>query len=338
MPREANPVTTTPRALGFGFAFFLGVVAADAAHAADHVRIMVGGVEKILYLPAKLADQLGYYKDEGLDVELINVTTGSVSETALLSGTAEAAVGAYEQTIHIQAKGKFVTSIAQISACPQEALLVSSKATDVKTPADLKGKTIGVTGFGSLTHFLSLDLLVRAGLKPSDASFLAVGSGNTFITTMQQARIDAGMTQEPTVSILLDKKQASVLVDLRTPEDTRKALGGDYPGSSLYVRYDWIEQHKDLAAKLSHAFQRALGYIASHSAEDIASKMPAGYYNDSKDVYVASLKASQPAFTKDGRMPDDGPKTVLSILTQFGKDVKADKIDLSKTYTNEFIK
>jgi NitT/TauT family transport system substrate-binding protein len=312
-------------------------ISTTAAHAADKVRIMVGGLEKILYLPAKLADQLGYYKDEGLDVELINVAAGSVSETALLSGTAEAAVGAYEQTIHIQAKGKYVTEIAQISACPQEALLVSTKA-NVKTPADLKGATIGVTGFGSFTHFLTMDILARAGLKPSDASYLAVGAGNTFITAMEQDRTQAGMTQEPTVSILIERKDAHILVDMRTAADTQKALGGDYPGSSIYVRNDWIQSHKDTAAKLSQAFQRALQYMASHSAEEIADKMPASYYNGNKALYVASLKTSLPGFTKDGRMPEDGPKTVIEVLNKFSKDIQGKNIDLSKTYTNEFIK
>jgi NitT/TauT family transport system substrate-binding protein len=319
-------------------ALLLFTASASVARAAEPVRIMVGGIEKILYLPAKLADQLGYYKDEGLNVELISVSTGSVSETGLLSGSAEAVVGAYEQTIHIQARGKFITSIVQISASPQEALLASSKDPNIKSPKDLKGKVIGVTGFGSLTHFLSQDLVTRAGLKSGDASYIAVGAGNTFISAIQQGRADAGMTSEPTISILLAKKDARVLVDLRTPEDTRKALGGDYPGSSLYVRADWLQSHKETAAKLAHAFQKALHFIATHSAEEIAAKMPPNYYNGNKKIYIDSLAASIHAFTPDGKMPEDGPKTILSILGQFGKGITPDKIDLTKTYTNEFVK
>ncbi len=47
-------------------------LATSAAHAADKITIMVGGYEKQIYLPAKLAESLGYFKDEGLDVELLN--------------------------------------------------------------------------------------------------------------------------------------------------------------------------------------------------------------------------------------------------------------------------
>ena len=96
------------------------------AQAAEKITILVGGIEKILYLPIKLADQLGYFKDEGIEVDLVSVQAGSVSDTGLLSGSAQVAVGAYDQPLHLQAQGKFVTSIVQLSASPQEVLLVSS--------------------------------------------------------------------------------------------------------------------------------------------------------------------------------------------------------------------
>src|ERR1700754_2719240 len=172
------------------------------AQEAEKLTILVGGVEKILYLPAALTQQLGYFKDEGIDVDLVSVASGSVTDTGLLSNSAQAAVGAYEQSIHMQAQGKYVTSIVQLSASPQEVLLVSAaQAANIKTVAGLKDKLIGVPGFGTLTHFLSQDLVAHAGLKPGDVHYLAVGAGNTFIDSMRHGRIDAGMTQEPTVSI-----------------------------------------------------------------------------------------------------------------------------------------
>jgi NitT/TauT family transport system substrate-binding protein len=321
---------------GLALALWAGVL--QGAEAQAKLTIMVGGVEKILYLPAKLAEQLGYYKAEGLDVELVSVTAGSVSDTGLLSGSADAAVGAYEQTLHLQAAGKFVTSIVQFSQTPQETLLVaSSQAGKIKTVADLKGATIGVTGFGTLTHYLSQDLLVRSGLRQGDAGFLSVGAGNTFIGSMQRNRIDAGMTSEPTVSIMLDSKDAKVLVDMRTPEQTRAALGGDYPGSAVYVRADWLQKNPATAQKLANALTHALQFIATHSAEQIADKMPPSYYNGNRRVYVEALAHSIASFTADGKMPADGPKTVLDVLSRFGAGIVPAKIDLSKSFTNQFV-
>ncbi|WP_233834252.1 ABC transporter substrate-binding protein [Paraburkholderia sp. ZP32-5] len=321
----------------------VGAIACSAAlctpaQAAEKLTILVGGVEKILYLPVQLAQQLGYFKDEGIDAELVSVASGSVTDTGLISNSAQAAVGAYEQSIHLQAQGKYVTSIVQLSASPQEVLLVSAaQAANVKTVADLKGKVVGVTGFGTLTHFLTQDLVAHAGLKPSDVHYLSAGAGNTFVDSMRHGRIDAGMTQEPTVSVLLDHNDAKILADLRTPETARAALGGDYPGSCVYVRADWLQQHKDTAQKLANVFARSLRFIATHSAEQIADKMPVSYYNGNKALYVEALARSKASFTPDGKMPADGPKTVLDVLTHFGAGVSAAKIDLNKTYTNDLV-
>ncbi len=124
---------------------------------------------------------------------------------------------------------------------------------------------------------------------------------------------------------------------MRTLEGTRTALGGTYPASSFYVNRAWAESHKSDAAKLSRAFVKTLNYMATHSAEDIAAKMSKDYYAKNQDLYVAALKASLPMFTKDGKMPADGPETVLKVLAAFNPSVKGKHIDLARTYSNEFV-
>src|ERR1700692_545358 len=110
--------------------------------AGDQLRIMVGGIEKQIYLPAKLAEQLGYFKDEGLDVELLSEPAGVSAEGELLAGAVQAVVGFYDHTIDLQSKGKFVESVVQLARAPGEVELISSKvAGAVRSPADLRGKT-----------------------------------------------------------------------------------------------------------------------------------------------------------------------------------------------------
>ena len=77
-------------------------------------------------------------------------------------------------------------------------------------------------------------------------------------------------------------------------------------------------------------------FIHTHSAEEIAAKMPDDYQKD-KAMYVSALKASLPMYTVDGKMPADGPDTVLKVLAAFNPSVKGKHIDLAKTYTNEFV-
>jgi len=307
-------------------------------HASDKVRIMVGGVEKQIYLPAKLAEQLGYFKDEGLDVELLTEPAGVNAEDELLAGAVQGVVGFYDHAIDLQSKGKFVESIVQLSNAPGEVELVATKqAKTIRSAADWKGKTLGVTGLGSSTNFLTQYIAVKNGLKPGEFTALPVGAGNTFIAALQQGKIDAGMTTEPTVSRLLKTGDAKVLIDLRTMEQTKKVLGGTYPAAALYMQTSYVESHRDVTQKLANAFVRTLRFVSSHSAEQIADKMPADYYAGDKAMYIKALAGSKAMFTSDGRMPDGGPKTVLAVLAAFSRSVKGKQIDLARTYTSEFV-
>ncbi|CAB3787527.1 hypothetical protein LMG28688_02486 [Paraburkholderia caffeinitolerans] len=310
---------------------------AQAADAPGKITIMVGGITKLIYLPAKLTEQLGYFKDEGLDVELLSQPAGVDAENELLAGAVQGVVGFYDHTIDLQTKGKDVKAIAVFGQVPGEVEVVSSKSADtIKSMADVKGKTLGVTGLGSSTSFLTQYLAGQHGIASTEYTMLPVGADASFIAAIKQTRIDAGMTTEPTVSRLLQTGDAKVLVDMRTVEGTRAALGGTYPAASLYVQDAWVASHKAEATKLAHAFARTMEFIHTHSAEDIAAKMPADYQKD-KALYVTALKASLPMYTADAKMPADGPATVLKVLSAFNPSVKGKHVDLARTYTNEFV-
>src|SRR4051812_4932021 len=220
----------------FATAALLALLATSPAWAATKIKIMVGGIDKQIYLPAKLTESLGFFKDEGLEVELFNSTSGSQAATALLAREVQGVVGFYDHTIDLQSKGKFITNVVQLLVSPGEVELVSAKdAEKLANPANWKGQALGVTGLGSATDFLTKALAVRAGLKATDVTLIPVGAGDTFITALQQNKIAGGMTTEPTIQRALKMKIAKIGIDLRTPEATRAALGGDYPASCLYM-------------------------------------------------------------------------------------------------------
>jgi len=309
------------------------------ATAADSgkITIMVGGITKLIYLPARLTEQLGYFKDEGLDVELLSQPAGVDAENELLAGAVQGVVGFYDHTIDLQTKGKEVKAIVVFGQVPGEVEMVSTKAAEtVKSMADVKGKTLGVTGLGSSTSFLTQYLAGQHGIQSTEYTMLPVGADASFIAAIKQSRIDAGMTTEPTVSALLKSGEAKVLVDMRSVEGTKAALGGTYPASSLYMQAAWVDSHKADAARLAHALVRTMQFIHTHSAEEIATRMPADYQKD-RQLYLSALKASLPMYTVDGKMPADGPATVLKVLSAFNPSVKGKHIELGKTYTNEFV-
>ncbi|MFJ3337839.1 ABC transporter substrate-binding protein [Streptomyces sp. NPDC086766] len=303
----------------------------------EHVKIMVGGLDKVIYLPAMLTQRLGYFSAEGLDVQLLSEPAGVQAETALVSGQVQGAVGFYDHTLDLQVKGKSVESVVQFSHAPGEVEVVSDKAAGtITSPKDFKGKKLGVTGLGSSTDFLTKYLAVKNGVEVSEFTPVAVGAGPTFISALQKGAIDGGMTTDPTVATILDKKAGKVLVDMRTPEGSQQALGGPYPSSSLYMQTDWVNGHKDTVQKLVNAFVKTLTWMSTHSASEIAAKMPADYSQGDKALYAQAIKSTLPMFTKDGIMPADGPRTVEKVLKAFNPNIKNAKIDLSKTYTTEF--
>ena len=311
---------------------------ACAAIAKEKIVIMVGGMEKQIYLPGILAERLGYFLDQGLDVELLTEPSGVNAEDVLLAGAAQGVIGAYDHTVDLQAKGKAVQSVVQFSLSPGEVELVSTRlASTITSPAHLKGRKLGVTGLGSSTSFLTQYLVAANDIKLSDVTLVPVGSGTTFIAAMRQGKIDAGMTTEPTISRLLSTGEARVLVDLRTPEATQKALGGLYPFACLYMQTSWVNTHRSDVQKLANAFVKALQFINTHSAADIAAKVPEDYFAGNKALYVQSLASTKSMFTPDGVMPPAGPATVLKVLSTVNKQVRQKKIDLEKTYTTEFV-
>src|SRR4051812_45914853 len=255
----------------------LGTAIPQGASAADKITLMVGGLEKQISLPFMLTQRLGYFKDEGLDVELLTEPSGVDAEDELLAGAVQGVGGFYDHCVDLQSKGKFVESVVQINQAPGEVELVSTKHPEIKSPADFKGTSLGVTGLGSSTNFLTQYLAVKYGVKLGDFTSVPVGAGDTFIAAMQQDKIQAGMTTEPTISRLLKTGEAKVLVDLRSKEATKAALGGTYPATSLYMQTSWVESHKTETQKLANALVKTLHFIGTHSADEIADKMPKEY-------------------------------------------------------------
>ncbi|BDM69077.1 ABC transporter substrate-binding protein [Streptomyces nigrescens] len=318
-----------------------GTGSQDAAAGGDNgkIKIMVGGLDKVIYLPARLTQQLGYFEDEGVHVTLLTEPAGVQATTSLLSGDVQGVVGFYDHTLDLQVKGKQVESVVQFAHAPGEVEVVSNKAAaGLTSPKDFKGKKLGVTGLGSSTDFLTKYLAVKNGVQTNEFTPVAVGAGQTFLSAMKQGSIDGGMTTDPTVAQVVDKNLGKVLIDMRTPEGSKEALGGPYPSSSLYMNTDWVNSHKDTVRKLAKAFVRTLKWMSTHTPEQIADKMPSDYAQGGKELYVQAIKDTLPMFTKDGVMPADGPATVERVLKSFNPNLKNASVDLKKTYTTEFVK
>jgi len=301
-----------------------------------NLKIMVGGLNKQIYLPNMLAQRLGYFKDYGLNVTLIDEGSGQASEEEVVAGNVDAGSGAYVHPMVLNTQGKKIETICQFGIAPGEAEVVDASLTNITSAKDLVGKNLGVTDLGSGTHVLTQAIIGSAGADPTKANYVAVGAGDTFIAAIQQKKIAAGMTTYPTISRLVNSGKGKVLVSLLDPQSTRAALGGDYPFIGIFAKNDWVSSNKDTAQKLVNAYVKTLKYIHSHTAAQIADQMPTDYFAGDKASYVADLQSQLGIFGSDCKMPAGGPENVQKIQQQFVASYKGKSANLSETYTNDF--
>jgi NitT/TauT family transport system substrate-binding protein len=285
-----------------------------------------------------IANINGYFKDEGLDAKIIDFAGGSKALQAVVGGSADVVSGAFEHTISLQSKGQAYRAFAQQGRAPMIVLVVSNKTmADYKTPADLKGKKIGVTAPGSSTNMMASFFLAQHGLKPSDVSFIGVGAGAGAITAMRTGQIDAMANLDPVISTLVKEDAVKVIADTRTLKDTKQIFGGNMPSGCLYTSQEFIDKNPNTTQALANAIVRADKWIQAASPDEIAAVVPKGYLLGDPELYKLALKGNKEALSPDGMVPEDGPQTALNALAAFIANFPKDKIDISKVWTNDFV-
>src|SRR6185437_12146824 len=152
----------------------------------DKITIAVGGKSLFYYLPLSVAERKGYFKDEGLEVEIPDFAGGSKALQALVGGSADFVSGAYEHTINMAAKHQPIKAVVlQLKYNAIELVMPKDKAAHYRDGRDLKGLKIGVTAPGSSTNMFVDNLLVKAGMKPTDVSIIGVGAGAGAVAAME---------------------------------------------------------------------------------------------------------------------------------------------------------
>lgn len=302
------------------------------------VSIAVGGKNLFYYLPLTVAEQLGYFKDEGLQVEISDFAGGAKALQAMVGGSADVVSGAYEHTINMQAKGQPITAFVLQGRAPQIVMLASNKTLpNYKSVADLKGKKIGVTAPGSSTNMMANFVLARAGLKPTDVSFIGVGAAAGALSAMRSGQIDAMANLDPVITMLEQKNEVKVIADTRTLKDTNNIFGGLMPAATLYAPEAFIKKNPNTTQALTNAMVRALKWLQKAGPSDIVKVVPESYLLGDRALYLEAFMKVREALSPDGTIPDSGTKTMLKALQTFEPDLAGKNIDLNRTYTNAFV-
>jgi NitT/TauT family transport system substrate-binding protein len=303
------------------------------------VTIAVGGKNLLYYLPLTVAEQKGFFKDEGLDVEIVDFAGGAKALQAVVGGSADVVSGAFEHNINMQAKGQPMRAFVLQGRAPQIVLAVNTKTVpNFKSVADLKGKKIGVSAPGSSTNIMANFVLAKAGLKPSDVSFVGVGASQGAVAAMRAGQIDALSNLDPVITILARSNDIKIISDTRDVAEADKVFGGPMPAATLYSPVSFIDKNPNTVQALTNAIVRANKWIQQAGPSEIVKTVPESYLLGDRAVYIDAFLKAKPALSPDGMIPEQGPATALRALQSVDDKMKNAKIDLKSVYTNEFVK
>jgi NitT/TauT family transport system substrate-binding protein len=318
-------------------ALLLTCVVPPAARAAEKVTVGIGGVALIVYLPTMLAKQPGFFAEEGLDVDILDIKGGgSQAASALIGGSVDFSANAIDHAIKAKAQGKNLVAVHSHVRLPMMGLVVANKYKgQIKSIADLKGRPLGVTSPGSQTHMVLGYLLVKHGIKPDDVKILGTG-GNTMPLALEKDTVHAAIMPDPFFTVFIKQGKGFVLVDLFTAKGTTEMMGGDVQGTTLLTRPDVIEKRPATVQKMVNALVKANKLIASSSGEEMAKLVPAELAGDLK-IYAESFEHAKGAFPPDSLITKDGVGRVIETMRVFGAVPAEMKMPPEGLFDNTFV-
>jgi NitT/TauT family transport system substrate-binding protein len=147
------------------------------------------------------------------------------------------------------------------------------------------------------------------------------------------------MTTQPTVEQLELKHLAYSMSNLASGASAQKLLGGAYPAAGVLVLTSWANAHKTAVQGVVDALAATLQFIHTHTAAQIAAKMPAAFVTEgvTKAQYIASLQADKGQYAPNGLMTSKMANVAIRIDRTAGGITPSQHVNVAKTYTNTFV-
>jgi NitT/TauT family transport system substrate-binding protein len=338
-----NPTGLNRRSFSLAAAFSVASLTPPTAQAQTRLEkprlvIAAPGRSSFQHLALTLADQLGFFSAEGLEVIIQDSGAGAPAVQTLVGVVPDVVSGPYAQTIRMQAQGQKFQAFVLQGRTPAVAMGLSShKLRRYKSPEQLRGRRIGISAAGSTGQMLARVLLARAGLSEADVSFVSFGNSSAALSAWRAGQIDAISYGEPVMSSLERKGELRVIADTRTLKGTLDLFGSQMPGACLYAALDFVKKNPNTVQALTHAMVRSLKWLQTASPGDLVRVVPESYLLGNRVLYLEAFNKVHESISHDGIFPEDGAQTTLKVLARFDPAIGAARIDLGMTYSNVFV-
>ncbi len=300
-----------------------------------HLTVGLTYIPNIQFAPFYVAQELGYYKDAGLDVTLRHHQFSEGEFDAIAAGKEDAVFGGGDEMLQARDHKIPLVYIANVYAKYPVALMVPANS-PIKTAADLRGHTIGIPGQYGETYFGLLALLQSAGLKDSDVTMQLIGF--TQVAALLGNKVDAVMGYLNNEAIQF--QQANFAVRTLALSDVVQPL--PLVSNGLGALKSELDAHPDDIKALVAATMRGVQYTIAHpqDALNISKKYVAGL-DDSKNaanalaVLQATLPMWQATATSSGHNDPNTWQAMSAFMLQY--QLISAQIDASQAFSNEYL-
>ncbi|QHE86348.1 ABC transporter substrate-binding protein [Hydrogenophaga sp. BPS33] len=304
---------------------------------ATRLAIAVDQRTSFSYLPLTIAERLGYFVQEGLDVEVREFADETQSLQAMRTGAAHILSGTYANTIAMQARGLPLQSFVLQGRAPQVVVGVSKDTMGhYRTPNDLRGARVGIMASGAASQQVVSVVLGKVGLRSVDVQFVPLPNAAAAVQAFRRGELDAISYNDPTMTQLEQLGTLRVVADTRSTRGTSEVFGGPMPSACLCAPPEFLAQHPKASQALADALVHALKWLQTAGPSDIVKTVPERYFQGDRSLYLSAFMRLREAWTVDGLMPETGPATAARMLAQFEDGEAVQKVDLSRTFTNDF--
>ncbi len=298
--------------------------------------LLLDDTSSMTHLPVLLAEQLGYFKAEGLVIDILEQPNSALSVETLQSGGLAVWSAPYDQVLSVPRKEAWV-AIMQTGRTPQLALGVSRKnLPGFKRMQDLNGRRIGVPALDSQARRCVDYAMVLAGDSPSNINHVAMGQSSQAILALRNGTVDALCMPDPVMTLLEKKGDVDIVRNFRSAKESQRLFAGAMPGHSLIASQEMVRKHPQACQALVFGVTRALKWLRTAGPSDLLGNMLDNPIFLDRAVYLNAVDNMRESYSVDGVMTTDAAQTALRLRNVLEPQAKALRRDLGLTYTNEF--
>jgi len=288
----------------------------------DLPTIQIASAPNVFLSALYVAQDKGYFEEEGVNVEVVEIEAGTDSVAALVSGNAQVADVGFDDLLELASEGEEglvmvqnilnrVTLTMVMNPDLATELGVSRESPLEERYAALEGLRIGITSPGAPTDKYMRYYLREAGLDPDqDAEIIAIGGGSSLLAALESDQIDVFHLSPPSPYVAEAAGFGVVLID---------GPAGDVEAFSnfLYTAWaanrEWAEENPEAMAAFNAALDRAMADIEA-DPEAVVPAIMEGIGSDDAAITQRTLEALLPAMSTDGCFSEETVRTSLDIM------------------------